>query len=58
MNLPPGTIPSSTAALVAFNASVTRSFFSLTSTSLLPPTLKTATPDVIFASRSCNFSFS
>lgn len=30
-------MPSSTAALVAFNASVTRSFFSFTSTSLAPP---------------------
>ena len=35
---PPGTIPSSTAARVAHNASLTRSFFSLTSTSLEPPT--------------------
>jgi hypothetical protein len=34
---PPGTMPSSTAALVAFMASVTRSFFSFTSTSLAPP---------------------
>lgn len=34
----PGTMPSSTAALVAFSASVTRSFFSLTSTSEAPPT--------------------
>lgn len=34
---PPGTIPSSTAALVAHRASLTRSFFSLTSTSLDPP---------------------
>jgi hypothetical protein len=34
---PPGTMPSSTAALVAFRASVTRSFFSFTSTSLDPP---------------------
>lgn len=37
---PPATIPSSTAARVAFNASVTRSFFSFTSTSLEPPTYK------------------
>lgn len=35
---PPRTIPSSTAARVAFSASVTRSFFSFTSTSLVPPT--------------------
>jgi hypothetical protein len=33
----PGTIPSSTAALVAFKASVTLSFFSPTSVSLAPP---------------------
>ena len=37
-------MPSSTAALVALRASVTRSFFSLTSTSDDPPTLSTATP--------------
>lgn len=35
---PPGTMPSSTAARVAFRASVTLSFFSFTSTSLVPPT--------------------
>jgi hypothetical protein len=34
---PPGTIPSSTAARVAFRASSTRSLFSLTSTSVEPP---------------------
>ncbi|KAL3819836.1 hypothetical protein ACJIZ3_005741 [Penstemon smallii] len=34
---PPGTIPSSTAAFVAFKASVTLSFFSPTSASLAPP---------------------
>jgi len=33
----PGTMPSSTAALVAFSASVTLSFFSPTSVSLAPP---------------------
>mmetsp|Transcript_1777 Transcript_1777/g.2732 ORF Transcript_1777/g.2732 Transcript_1777/m.2732 type:complete len:225 (+) Transcript_1777:564-1238(+) len=55
---PPGTIPSSTAARVAFSASVNRSFFSLTSTSELPPTLITATPPDSFASLSCSFSFS
>lgn len=38
---PPGTMPSSTAARVAFRASVTLSFFSFTSTSLVPPTYKT-----------------
>ena len=36
---PPGTMPSSTAALVAFRASLTLSFFSFTSTSLDPPIL-------------------
>ncbi len=52
----PGTIPSSTAAFVAFKASVTRSFFSPTSTSLPPPTLRTATPPLSLAKRSCSFS--
>ena len=42
--------------LVALRASVTRSFFSLTSTSLAPPTLMTAMPPLSFASRSCSFS--
>eukprot|EP00976_Prorocentrum_cordatum_P005889 117684-Prorocentrum_minimum.AAC.1 len=37
---PPGTMPSSTAARVAFSASVTRSFFSFTSTSDAPPETK------------------
>jgi hypothetical protein len=41
---PPGTMPSSTAARVAWVASSTRSFFSLTSTSAAPPTRITATP--------------
>lgn len=36
----PGTIPSSTAACVAFKASVTLSFLSPTSASLAPPTCK------------------
>src|SRR6516225_6347764 len=53
---PPGTMPSSTAALVAWVASSTRSFFSLTSTLVAPPTRITATPPASFASRSCNFS--
>jgi hypothetical protein len=35
---PPGTIPSSTAALVAAKASSTRSFFSFISTSVGAPT--------------------
>ena len=55
---PPGTIPSSTAALVACIASSTRSLRSLTSTSVAPPTLITATPPANFAKRSCNFSLS
>ena len=41
---PPGTMPSSIAALVAHNASLTRSFFSFISTSEDPPILSTATP--------------
>eukprot|EP00123_Amoebidium_parasiticum_P013704 comp22106_c0_seq1/m.32279 comp22106_c0_seq1/g.32279 ORF comp22106_c0_seq1/g.32279 comp22106_c0_seq1/m.32279 type:complete len:352 (+) comp22106_c0_seq1:548-1603(+) len=55
---PPGTMPSSTAARVALSASVTRSFFSPTSTSLAPPTLMMATPPARRARRSWNFSFS
>mmetsp|Transcript_28121 Transcript_28121/g.68242 ORF Transcript_28121/g.68242 Transcript_28121/m.68242 type:complete len:305 (+) Transcript_28121:254-1168(+) len=55
---PPATIPSSTAARVALRASVTRSFFSFTSTSEAPPTLSTATPPDSLAKRSCSFSFS
>ena len=49
---PPATMPSSTAALVAFSASSTRSFFSLTSTSVEPPTRMIATPPDSFAKRS------
>ena len=55
---PPGTMPSSTAALVACIASSTRSFFSLTSTSVEPPTRMTATPPANLARRSCSFSLS
>mmetsp|Transcript_8130 Transcript_8130/g.16631 ORF Transcript_8130/g.16631 Transcript_8130/m.16631 type:complete len:263 (+) Transcript_8130:277-1065(+) len=55
---PPGTIPSSTAARVAFKASTTRSFFSCTSVSVAPPTLMTAMPPASFASLSWSFSFS
>mmetsp|Transcript_7462 Transcript_7462/g.19379 ORF Transcript_7462/g.19379 Transcript_7462/m.19379 type:complete len:241 (-) Transcript_7462:675-1397(-) len=55
---PPATMPSSTAARVALSASVTRSFFSLTSVSVAPPTLITATPPESLARRSCSFSFS
>merc|ERR1719225_621160 len=55
---PPGTMPSSTAALVAFKASVTLSFFSFTSTSEEPPILRTATPLASLAILSWIFSFS
>jgi hypothetical protein len=55
---PPGTMPSSTAARVAFSASSTRSFLSFTSSSLEPPTLITATPPASLAKRSCSFSLS
>jgi len=55
---PPGTIPSSTAALVACIASSTRAFFSFISVSEAAPTLMTATPPTSLAKRSCNFSLS
>ena len=53
---PPGTMPSSTAALVACMASSTRAFFSFISVSVAAPTLITATPPTSLASRSCSFS--
>ena len=53
---PPATMPSATAARVAANASSTRSFFSFTSNSVIPPTLITATPPTSLAKRSDNFS--
>ena len=53
---PPGTMPSSTAARVAFIASSTRAFFSFISVSVAAPTRITATPPTSFASRSCSFS--
>ena len=53
---PPGSTPSSTAALVACIASSTRSLRSLTSTSVAPPTRITATPPASLARRSCSFS--
>mmetsp|Transcript_46680 Transcript_46680/g.135883 ORF Transcript_46680/g.135883 Transcript_46680/m.135883 type:complete len:233 (-) Transcript_46680:802-1500(-) len=53
---PPGTTPSSTAARVAFKASLRRSLTSPTSTSEAPPTLITATPPESFARRSRNLS--
>ena len=54
---PPGTTPSSTAALVACSASSMRIFFSLSSVSVAAPTFITATPPVIFASLFWRFSF-
>jgi type II secretory pathway component PulK len=51
-----GTMPSSTAALVACIASSTRAFFSFISVSVAAPTLISATPPTSFASRSCSFS--
>src|SRR5207245_1010667 len=53
---PPGTMPSSTAARVACNASSTRAFFSFISVSVAAPTLMTATPPASFASRSWSFA--
>mmetsp|Transcript_130662 Transcript_130662/g.317346 ORF Transcript_130662/g.317346 Transcript_130662/m.317346 type:complete len:203 (-) Transcript_130662:1104-1712(-) len=55
---PPGTMPSSRAALVAQSASFSLSLVSFTSTSLAPPTLITATPPLSFAKRSFILSFS
>ena len=55
---PPATIPSSTAALVAFKASSILNFLSFISTSVAAPTFITATPPDNFASLSCNFSLS
>ena len=49
---PPVTMPSSTAARVALRASSTLSFLSLTSTSVAPPTLITATPPANLANLS------
>jgi hypothetical protein len=49
---PPGTIPSSEAALVAQSASSILSLSSETSTSEAPPTLMTATPPVSLPSLS------
>ncbi len=46
------------AARVAETASSMRCFFSLSSTSVWPPTLMTTTPPAIFASRSWSFSLS
>mmetsp|Transcript_89828 Transcript_89828/g.279550 ORF Transcript_89828/g.279550 Transcript_89828/m.279550 type:complete len:214 (+) Transcript_89828:451-1092(+) len=51
-------MPSSTAAFVAFRASLRRSLTSWTSTSVAPPTLITATPPESLARRSLSLSFS
>ena len=55
---PPATIPSCTAALVAFRASSILSFLSFISTSVAAPTLTTATPPDSLANLSANFSLS
>ena len=55
---PPITIPSSTAAFVAFSASSTLSLRSFISVSVAAPTFITATPPLSFARRSCSFSLS
>ena len=55
---PPGTIPSSTAAFVAFKASSILNFLSFISVSVAAPTFITATPPDNLASLSCNFSLS
>src|SRR4029077_4089763 len=53
---PPGTMPSSTAARGACNASSARPFFFFISVWVAAPTLTTSTPPASFASRSCSFS--
>mmetsp|Transcript_30450 Transcript_30450/g.86871 ORF Transcript_30450/g.86871 Transcript_30450/m.86871 type:complete len:250 (-) Transcript_30450:777-1526(-) len=53
---PPGTMPSSMAAFVALIASSRRSFLSLSSVSVLAPTLMSATPPFNLASRFRNCS--
>src|SRR5262249_40820462 len=53
---PPGTMPSSSAARVAWSASSTRCFFSFISVSVAAPTLTTATPPESLARRSWSFS--
>ena len=55
---PPATIPSSTAARVAFKASSTRYFLSFISTSVAAPISITATPPDSLARRSWSFSLS
>ena len=51
-----GTTPSARAACVALLASSMRALRSFISVSVAAPTLISATPPAIFASRSCNFS--
>jgi len=53
---PPGTTPSSAAALVALSASSTRAFFCFIYISVAAPTWMTATPPTSLASRSWSFS--
>ena len=53
---PPATMPSSSAARVAWSASSTRCFFSFISVSVAAPTLTSATPPDSFARRSWSFS--
>ena len=53
---PPGTMPSSRAARVAWRASSTRCFLSFISVSVAAPTLTTATPPASLARRSWSFS--
>ena len=55
---PPATIPYSTAAFVADNASSILNFLSFISISVAAPTPITATPPAIFANLSCKFSLS
>ena len=55
---PPATMPSSTAARVAFRASSMRYFLSFISTSVAAPISMTATPPASFARRSWSFSLS
>mmetsp|Transcript_84734 Transcript_84734/g.236483 ORF Transcript_84734/g.236483 Transcript_84734/m.236483 type:complete len:272 (-) Transcript_84734:731-1546(-) len=57
---PPGTMPSSTAAFVALIASSMRNFLSLSSVSVVAPTLIKATPPTSFANRfrSCSLVYS
>jgi len=54
---PPGIIPSAFAAFAALIASSILSFFSIISTSVLPPGIKTATPETNFASLSSSRFF-